>query len=156
MRQSRPFTCGPAAAASLLRAWGIPAREGALAYAARTSFRGTELPRLADAIRHFGRYKPLRVKILSITFEELRVRNRPAILLVRRGRRRHVVTLLRMTENELAGIVLTIADPASGTQRFRLDEFGDWYDWNGRAIVAWRDSAFETRSGEPPEPSLHN
>jgi len=150
MRQSRLFTCGPAAGATLLRAWGIQVTEGELAFAARTSFRGTELPLLADAIRNFGRRKPLTVKILSATFEGLAEIDRPAILLVvKEKRRRHAVTLLKMSDGKVL-----IGDPARGSCLLETSEFNRRYKWNGRAIVAWRDPAFERRSDEPPDPTL--
>ena len=149
MRQSRSFTCGPAAGATLLRAWGIIVGEGKVAYVARTTYRGTEPPRLADAVRAFGQLKPLRVRIVSATLGELRARNRPAILFVRREGRRHAVTLLRMGDGRMV-----IADPGAGTLDLEAKEFEGRYAWGGRAIVAWRDSAFERLSGEPPEPTL--
>lgn len=152
MRQSKLFTCGPAAGATLLRAWGIQVTEGELAFAARTSFRGTELPLLADAVRNFGRRKPLTVKILSTTFESLAEIDRPAILLVaKEGRRRHAVTLLKMWD----GRVL-IADPGKGSCHLSLSDFERHYKWNGRAIVAWRDPAFDRRSDEPRDPTLRD
>lgn len=150
MLQSKPFTCGPAAAASLLQAWGIFVNEGDLAFGARTSFRGTELPKLADAIRFFGRYKPLKVEVMSTTLDELRTRNKPAILLVARGRRRHVVTLLG-----LEGRKMFVADPSNGGLELGLDEFRSMYEWRGRAIVAWRDPASEKPLDGPPAPRLH-
>lgn len=150
MRQSRIYTCGPAAGAALLQTWGLMVREGELAFAARTSFRGTELPRLADAIRFFGRYKPLTVKIKSVTFDELYEMNRPAVLLVEKGRLRHVVTLLKMHDGKI-----TIADPSNGTRELSIKEFWRIYGWDGRAIVAWRDPNFQRLSHEPPEPFLH-
>jgi hypothetical protein len=150
MRQSTPFTCGPAAAATLLRAWGIRVNEGALAYAARTSFRGTEVPRLSDAVRRFGRYKPLTVKIISADEDTLEELNRPAILLVERAGHPHTVTLLRLT-----GRKVVVGDPAAGTQELDRADFGREYNWGGRAIVAWRDPEFSRLSTEPPEPALH-
>lgn len=149
LRQSRTFTCGPAAAAALLRAWGIVTREGELAYAARTSFRGTELPRLAGAVRGFGRLKPLTVRIVSMPLDELREIDRPAILVVRKDGRPHTVTLLRVADG-----TLTLADPGVGTCVLDEQEFGSRYAWSGRAIVAWRAPAFECRSDEPPDPTL--
>lgn len=150
--QSRGFTCGPAAAAALLHAWGIPKTdltEGRLAYAARTSYRGTELPRLASVIRYYGRRRPLRVEILSTSLDELRTFNRPAILLVvKKGRRRHVVTLLKMTNGRLL-----IADPGTGSREFRVDDFHRQFEWHGRAVVAWRDSSVPPFG--PPDPTLH-
>jgi predicted double-glycine peptidase len=151
MRQSRSFTCGPAAAAALLRAWNIDVTEGDVAFAARTSYRGTELPRLTDAIGEFGKLKPLNAEIMSADFEKLILMNRPAILLVHKGRRRHAVVLLRADRGRLH-----IADPGAGTQEMHISSFGDHYEWNGRAIVAWRDSDFERRSNEPPDPALHD
>jgi len=149
LRQSKSFTCGPAAAAALLRAWGIPAQEGELAYAARTSFRGTELPRLASAVREFGRLKPLTVRILSTQLDELRELDRPAILVVRKEGRPHTVTLLRAADG-----LFVLADPGVGTCQLDEQEFESRYAWTGRAIVAWRDPAFERRSDEPPDPTL--
>jgi predicted double-glycine peptidase len=150
MRQSTTFTCGPAAGAALLRAWGINVREGDLAFAARTSYRGTEMLRLAEALRHFGRTKPLDVRVLSADFEQLILMNRPAVLLVRKERQLHTITLLRADRGSLL-----IADPASGTVAMHLSDFRDHYTWDGPAIVAWRRSDFERRSDEPPDPALH-
>ncbi len=150
MRQSTSFTCGPAAAVSLLRAWGIMIKEGELAYAARTSFRGTELPRLTAAIRLFGRYTPLTLRLLSTTFDRLYEINRPAVLLVQKGGQRHAVTLLKMEHDELF-----IADPGSGGRKVHLADFLRQYQWNSRAILAWRTSAFRRLSDEPPDPRLH-
>jgi len=151
MRQSRSFTCGPAAAASLLRAWDIDVAEGRLAYAARTSFRGTEPPRLADAIRALGRERCLKVAIRTKSFEALRREDRPAILFVtvKRERRRHVVTLLKMRDGQLI-----IADPGRGARGLSLLQFDRDYEWQGRAIVAWRDNSISRLLLEPPQPSL--
>ncbi len=151
MRQSRSFTCGPAAGAALLDAWGLRVREGELAFAARTSFRGTELSRLADAIRFFGRYKPLAVEIRSVTFDDLRVMNRPAVLMVEKGPLRHVVTLLKLEDGRVK-----IADPSNGTRLLTVAEFREDYDWDGRAIIAWRSSDFSPSSQGAPEPFLHH
>jgi len=151
MRQSRRFTCGPAAGAVLLDTWGMRVREGELAFASRTSFRGTELSRLANAIRHFGRYKPLAVAIRRVTLDELHRMNRPAVLLVEKGRLHHVVTLLA-----LDGDWLVIADPSHGTRRLTTAQFRRSYDWDGRALLAWRDPMFPHRSDEPPDPFLHH
>jgi predicted double-glycine peptidase len=150
MRQSRRFTCGPAAGAALLQAWGLRVREGELAFAARTSFRGTELSRLADAIRHFGRYEPLTVEIRLVTFDDLRELNRPAVLMVEKGRLRHVVTLLK-----LDGGTLKVADPSNGTRVLTVAQFDKDYEWDGRVILAWRNPDFASFSHDPPEPSLH-
>lgn len=151
MRQSRSFTCGPAAGAALLDAWGLRVREGEIAFAARTSFRGTELARLADAVRFFGRYKPLAVEIRSVTFDELRAMNRPAVLLVEKGRLRHVVTLLELEDGRMK-----VADPSNGTRSLTMGEFREDYDWDGRAILAWRHPDFPRLSNELPEPFLHH
>jgi hypothetical protein len=152
MGQSRRFTCGPAAAATLLRAWGITVTEGDVAFAARTSFRGTELPRLAGAIRGiaWNHERWLDVEILSTTLEGLHELNRPAVLMVRKGRRRHVVTLLRQMDGRLL-----VADPGSGPAWLNRAEFEERYNWHGRAIAAWRDPEYPPRSGEPPDPVLH-
>jgi predicted double-glycine peptidase len=149
MRQSRPFTCGPAAAAALLRAWGVTLPEGVIACAARTTFRGTEPPRLADAVRAFGLFKPLKVRIISTGLAELRAMDRPAILFVTKGGRRHVVTLLHLAEDGIR-----IADPGAGTRELDVRAFEREYRWTGRAVVAWRDPAFDRRSDEPPDPTL--
>jgi len=91
------------------------------------------------------------VRILATTLGELRTFNRPAILMVvKKGRRRHVVTLLWMTDDKLV-----IGDPGGDDSEVNLDEFRARYRWDGRALVAWRDSAFVRRSNEPPEPRLH-
>ncbi|MFW6157780.1 MAG: cysteine peptidase family C39 domain-containing protein [Planctomycetota bacterium] len=153
MAQSRPFTCGPAAAASLLHTWELTVREGELAYAARTTYRGTEPPRLAAALRLLGRHRCLRVRILDTTFGQLRQYDRPAILLVtvRSQGRRHVVTLLKMV-----GRRLVIADPAPGRGALELsrDEFAGRYHWDGRALLVWRDPDVPRLYREPPQPTL--
>jgi len=51
LRQSRGFSCAPAAAAMLLHAHGIEISEGELAYRAGTSFLGTDADSLARAIQ---------------------------------------------------------------------------------------------------------
>ncbi|HER19614.1 MAG TPA: hypothetical protein ENO14_01055, partial [Chromatiales bacterium] len=51
-RQSRPYTCGPAAAVTALRALGLPADEGRLAWLSRsTPFSGTLPQTLAHVLQ---------------------------------------------------------------------------------------------------------
>lgn len=142
VRQSRRFTCGAAAGATLLRAWGLTPTEGDVAIAARTSFRGTELPRLANAVRMLGTDVPLKVDLVATTFDGLNRRNRPAVLLVKKRGYRHSVTLLRMDERRMV-----IGDPAVGLLDIPRAEFSDYYDWSGRAIIADAD--------ECDQPKLH-
>jgi len=149
MRQSTAFTCGPAAAASLLDAWGYRVTEGEVAFAARTSYRGTELPRLLDAVRFFGRYAPLTVELRLTTLDGLADIDRPAVLFVKVGRMHHAITLLRLCDGEVV-----VADPGRGTCRYDLERFREEYAWGGRAIVAWRNSEYPRPPGEPPDPSL--
>ncbi len=150
MLQTRSFTCGPCAGAILLRAWGVAVAEGEMAFAARTSFRGTELPRLARAIRFFGRERALKVDIVRTTFDRLREIGRPAVLFVEKRGRHHSIALLRMADGKL-----TIGDPASGAREIPVDEFSDYYRWTGRAIVAWRDPDSPPPPRDPPDPALH-
>ncbi len=52
--QSTPSTCGPCAAATVLRALGVPAKESELAHEARASRTGTQNWMLARALRRRG------------------------------------------------------------------------------------------------------
>ncbi len=66
-RQSTRSTCGPASAATVLAALGIPAQESELAIAAGSSGTGTEAWYLARAIRRKGAEVDFRTDVTSLS-----------------------------------------------------------------------------------------
>lgn len=81
-RQTTSATCSPAAAATILRLYGIETTEGEMARACLTSEAGTSMRGLYRGLMTAGRARGLEVVPLRATLDEL-PRHTPAILTVR-------------------------------------------------------------------------
>ncbi|MGC4121721.1 MAG: cysteine peptidase family C39 domain-containing protein [Myxococcales bacterium] len=110
--QSTPSTCGPCAAATILKTFGEPATELQLAHEASSTRTGTLNWLLARALRSRG---------FDATFtapEQVQEVVAPAILGVKVGAAGHFVALLERT-----GEQLVIADPLEGRLSMTVAEF---------------------------------
>ena len=128
--QTEPYTCVPAAVATVLRRWGVEATEGEVAYRLRTAFQGTHPARIPRTVRVLGQEHGLRARILSTTLDELARLDRPAILLGWSGSIRHAVALLELDDTHIA-----IGDPLSGAARLPRQEFERHFRWSGLAVL---------------------
>src|SRR5262249_29827970 len=72
-------TCSPAAAAMLLRHYGIDASEGEMAYLARTSLLGTEVQALARALTHKIKDKGWSAAVRTMDYESCITLKKPFI-----------------------------------------------------------------------------
>ncbi|MBD2100926.1 cysteine peptidase family C39 domain-containing protein [Leptolyngbya sp. FACHB-261] len=109
-RQTSNSSCAPAALATVLRRWQIPATESSVARLAGTSNLGTSMPQLIVAAQELG-LDGLEVPVRS--WEQIEQINRPGVLAVwlfDEGRKLpHAIALLAMSP-EFA----TIGDPSAG------------------------------------------
>ncbi|NLK42659.1 MAG: hypothetical protein GX298_11495 [Planctomycetes bacterium] len=132
-RQSQPFTCGAAAAATALRRLGIEAEEGALAVAARTGpMIGTSVWTLYQALDE--QFTPQGVSCSFSMFDRLAaVPHNSVMLAVMRDTAfsDHCVAVLEMTAH-----TVTLADPAQGLVRLSMEQFMS--SWRGSGIVLRR------------------
>ena len=94
--QGTHYTCMPASLATVLRQWGLEYTEGEVAYALRTSFRGTDRLRVPGVVESLGETHGLEAKIIDTSWEELRQFNVPVILETFSGNVRHASVLLEM------------------------------------------------------------
>lgn len=109
-RQTSNSSCAPAAMATVLHQWEIPATESSVAELAGTSRMGTSMPQLIVAAQALN----LDGLELRPTWELMQTINRPGILavwLIDEGGKRlpHAVALLGLSED-----TAIIADPAEG------------------------------------------
>ena len=133
--QSTDYTCGPAAAVTVLQSLGLSAREGELALLARTS-RGTGTPPdlLRDALadrygrdgliceyRHFHSLAELREALPAVVVMKF-------TLLVD-----HYVAILKIDDEEVV-----IGDPLTGVRRLNPAEFSR--QWRRSGLVLRRPS----------------
>jgi predicted double-glycine peptidase len=109
--QSNGFNCGPAAAVTALRAFGIDAREGDLAIESRTApVMGTDLVNLTEALKKHCQGKPISLKLGAYnSIEEIQDAHAFLTIVDRTPIAAHFVTVLKVT-NEF----VLIGDPASG------------------------------------------
>ncbi len=108
-QQTSSSSCAPAALATVLHRWGIPATESGVAKLAGTSRLGTSMPQLIVAAKGLG----MDGLELSPTWAQMRQINRPGVLATwlygENGRVAHAVALVTL-DSEVA----TVADPAFG------------------------------------------
>lgn len=130
-KQSSDYSCGPAAAVTALRRFGISAEEGKIAIMAHTSrFMGTETDILADALqRHFGsqgitaEYRHFK-SIDDLSEPEVTIaRVKYGFLLD------HYVTVLEVREHDLL-----IADPLTGLKEISHEGFRKQWRFTGVAL----------------------
>lgn len=131
-KQTSASSCAPAALATLLRMWHIPATESSVAQVARTNRLGTSMPQLVMAVRSFG----LEALEMTPSWEQMRLVNRPGVLSVWlfKGLRKmpHAVTLLGIQDD-----LILIADPARG-KIFELTRPEFDLIWRGQYLPVFR------------------
>ena len=125
--QSNGYTCGPAAAVTVLRQVGVPAEEGALAIRAHaTPFAGTPTDALCAAIgAEYG------VPCRTVYYEDIAdLRGQaPFIAIITAGVMvDHYVAVLSVTEDEV-----TVGDPVRGLRTWTYEAFMD--KWRKCAII---------------------
>lgn len=125
--QSNGYTCGPAAAVTVLRRIGVPAEEGRLAIAAHTTrFAGTPSDCLCSAIRK--EYGVRCREVYFRTVDDLRGKE-PAIAVVKYAFLvDHYVAILSVTDS-----LVVIGDPLLGRSELSHEEFAK--EWRKSAIV---------------------
>jgi len=128
--QATHYTCMPSATATVMRLWGVEAKEGELAYAMRTGFQGTHATRVPAVVRRYGAARGLDAHIESLSLQELRARGLPAVVGGYDGGIRHAIALLELDETHVV-----IGDPLRGRRRFSLEEWQKSFRFNGEAIV---------------------
>jgi len=122
--QGNGFTCGPAAAVTVLRKIGIPAEEGELAIRAHSNrFAGTSMDSLCAAIRS-AYHVPCRT-VFCRSVAELRGKE-PFIAVIKYGFLvDHYVAVLSVTEDEV-----TLGNPLSGLRTCSQEDFEkEWRNW---------------------------
>ncbi len=125
--QSTPSTCGPCAAATVLRQLGHEVGEGALAQEASSTTSGTLNWLLVRAVRErgFAAHFSAPESVVDVT--------PPAIIGVRIGSIGHFVALLAV-----AGDTVVIGEPLTGLRRMRLADFQRSYTFDHLAIEVSR------------------
>ena len=129
--QSTHFNCGPAAAVTVLRSIGVPAKEGELALRSHTTrFTGAPMDSLCDAMRN--EYSiPCRI-VYCRDVSELRGKE-PFVAIVKfRFMIDHYVAVLSVTETEV-----TIGDPLQGLRTCTPEQFEK--EWRRCAIIIGED-----------------
>jgi predicted double-glycine peptidase len=133
-KQTSDSSCAPAALATVLNVWGIPATESEIARFAGTSRLGTTMPQLIVATKELG----MEALELRPTWEEMQQINRPGVLAVWLFdgdlRLPHAVALIGLDDH-----TATIADPSRG-QIFRLDRSMFSTIWRDQYVPIFRTS----------------
>jgi len=135
--QGNGFTCGPAAAVTVLRKMGVPAEEGELAIRAHSNrFAGTSMDSLCAAI-HSAYHVPCRT-VCCRTVSELRGKA-PFIAVIEYGFLvDHYVAVLSVTDSEVA-----VGNPLWGLRKCSHEDFQkEWRNW---AILIDKDPTRNTR-----------
>jgi predicted double-glycine peptidase len=127
-RQSNEYTCGPAAAVSLLRKLGLVAEEGEIAILAHTSsLTGTEPDVLAKALQKRYRTDGLVVEYRSFrSLEELKNAGPTIAVMKFNALQEHCVAIFGIQTN---GIL--VADPLSGLSVVSAEEFENKWTFVG-------------------------
>lgn len=130
-RQSNPYTCGPAAAVTVLRKLGVPAEEGEIAILAHTSaLTGTDPDVLAHVLQK--RYGPNGVTVEYRGFRNAReLANAGLAVAVMQfnALQDHCVAILGVETNRVL-----IGDPLSGLNSSSIEEFEDKWQFVGIVI----------------------
>lgn len=134
-KQTSNSSCAPAAMATLLRQWEIPATESSIAELAGTSRMGTSMPQLIIAAQELN----MDGLELRPTWDLMQQINRPGILavwLIDEGGKKlpHAVALLGLNET-----VATIADPADG-EIFELEREHFFKIWRHQYVPIFQPS----------------
>ncbi len=134
-KQTSDSSCAPAALATVLRHWQVPATESAVAQLAGTSRLGTSMPQLIVAAQALGMDG---LEFAPSSWAQLQQLNRPGVLAVwlLDGERKlpHAVALL-----ELDAEFATIGDPARG-KIFRLNRAEFDQIWRQQYVAIFRPS----------------
>jgi ABC-type bacteriocin/lantibiotic exporter with double-glycine peptidase domain len=132
-RQSQPFTCGPAAAVTALKHFGLNADEGDLAVAARTSpIIGTSPWNLYQVLKDSYAAQGLRCSFGYLNSLEAAPRDGIILALVRDAvLTDHCVAVLAYTEQ-----TVTIADPMEGLVNVPRAQFAR--QWRNCGIILQR------------------
>lgn len=110
LTQSAGWTCSPAAASMLLHQYGIEASEGELAYRANTSFLGTDLRSIAQALTRAGQPHGLVARLDHADYQTCLRQSAPFFACVRLPRLgSHAVLVLRAGPTEVE-----LVDPRFG------------------------------------------
>lgn len=136
--QSKYFTCLPASVSTILKHWGIDAKEGELAYLARTTARGTDSYHMIYAIEQLGKKQKLSAYLQNITFEELKNLPQPCILTVYFSTSKrnipHAVVFFGKNGNKLI-----LGDPLYGRREIDKKELFEKYSWKGETLQIWQN-----------------
>ena len=131
--QGTDYTCGPAAAVTILRRLGLPAEESDLALRASSSdHTGTEAGDLAAAIQErFGADGVRTEEGDSETLDELR-KTLPALAVIKwDARTDHWVAVLEVNDQQVR-----CGDPVRGLRTVSRAEFEQ--EWRHRTLRVWR------------------
>ena len=118
--QTTDYTCGPAAAVTLLRMHGFPAEEGDLALLAKASLHtGADAPGLVAAIeRRFGSAGVTADMASDQTYDELARAGECLAVVPADANTDHWVAVLKATDDEVF-----IADPLQGMKKVKRAKF---------------------------------
>ncbi len=147
--QSTPWTCFPAATATILRYWGITVSEGRVARLARTTPRGTQPYGIIYAVETLGRSAGLHAAFRHVNRSELRAGSPPCILYVvaRATGSGHTIAYLGRV-----GDVLFIGDPHSGRRRVTWTELDRDFHWDGWVLTVTAPAGSPSHPLLPPPP----
>ncbi|MBI4860074.1 MAG: hypothetical protein HY815_07395 [Candidatus Riflebacteria bacterium] len=149
-QQSEEYTCGPAAAVTLLRKLGFPAEEGELAVLAHTSnAAGTPSDLLCEALeaRYGGEGLTCRWRFFS-SLAELRTAG-PTIAIVKyKFLVDHYVAVMDMTDRHVI-----LGDPLKGKRTLTLPEFAAIWRFSGIELRG-RPARLTIPAGSPAAPVL--
>jgi predicted double-glycine peptidase len=140
--QTTIYTCGPAAAVTVLRRLGLPAEEGELAILARTNpLTGTGPDCLRRALAARYRAEGLVASCRRFeSLEELKATGLTIAVIKYNVLADHYVAVLEVSEAEVV-----VGDPLAGRRRLAPAEFEEL--WRHAGVVVGRPSAPEPASG---------
>ncbi len=133
-KQSTGFSCLAASLSTVLRRWGLEYTEGEVAFAARTSFRGTSVPRVPGAVRKLGASKKLQAKVIKTTWEELRRFDVPCLISTEHVGISHSTALIGLDKKwVIAG------EPIAGRLQCDIETYMRDWKWDGYAVIVAPD-----------------
>lgn len=127
-RQSNAYTCGPAAAVTVLRKLGLPAEEGEIAILSHTSaLTGTDPDVLAKVLQKRYATNGLRAEYRAFrNVQELRDAGLTVAVMSFNALQDHCVAVLGVETNRVI-----IADPLSGLSSSSIEEFEEKWQFVG-------------------------
>lgn len=134
-RQGTDYTCGPAAAVTLLRRMGLPAEEAELAVLCRTSqFMGTPPDVLAKRLQKLYGSDGLKAEYRSFESLEELAAAKPTLALMRFSLfLDHYVAVLEVKPD-----TVIVGDPLLGRTELTREEFERRWRWVG-VVLEWRE-----------------